>query len=113
MSETRMKVDPDTVVYSDKANVNLIVEFAIPGAPAEGVDLKIIMDGLFLAAPAREIEYVSSLALGWPVKPEKARARYELGLLHVEVPFKEPLEDAVKVKIEIGGVAPEGKKLVG
>jgi len=111
MSETRMKVDPETVVYSDKANVNLIVEFAIPGAPAESVELKILEDGLFLAAPARDIEYVSSLALGWPVRPEKATARYELGLLHVEVPFKDPMEDAVRVKIELGEGSPEAKKI--
>lgn len=109
MSETRMKVDPDTVVYSDNENVNLIVEFSIPGAPAESVDLKILTDGLFLSAPAREIEYVSSLALGLPVKPEKATARYELGLLHVEVPFLDPMENAVKVKIELGGGSPKIK----
>jgi hypothetical protein len=52
--------------------------------------------------PARDIEYVSALALGWPVKPDKAEATYEHGLLRVEVPFKDPMEDAVRVAIKAG-----------
>jgi hypothetical protein len=46
-----------------------------------------------VTAPARDIEYVSALALGWPVKPDKAEANYEHGLLRIEVPFKDPMED--------------------
>jgi HSP20 family protein len=102
MPENRMKVAPDTVVYADADNRKLVVEFAIPGAPAETVDVKILEDSVHLTAPARDIEYVSSLALGWPVKPDKAEANYELGLLRIEVPFKDPMEDAVKVAIKTG-----------
>jgi HSP20 family molecular chaperone IbpA len=81
----------------------LIVEFAIPGAPTDTVDVKILEDSVYLLAPARDIEYVSALALGWPVKPDKAEATYEHGLLRIEVPFKDPMEDAVKVAIKAGG----------
>jgi HSP20 family molecular chaperone IbpA len=111
MNNDRMKVAPNAVAYSDKENLNLIVEFQLPGAPAESIDLKILADNLYLVAPAREIEYVSSLSLGWPVKAEKATARYELGLLHVMMPFKDPMEDAVKVKIEHGGSSPKIKTI--
>jgi HSP20 family molecular chaperone IbpA len=97
-----MKVAPDSVVYADEENLKLVAEFAIPGAPAETVDVKILADSIHLNAPARDIEYVSSLALGWPVKPDKAEAVYELGLLRIEVPFKDPMEDAVKVVIKTG-----------
>jgi HSP20 family molecular chaperone IbpA len=55
-------------------------------------------------APARDIEYVSALALGWPVKPDKAEATYEHGLLRIEMPIKDPMEDAVKVVIKTGEV---------
>jgi HSP20 family protein len=54
-------------------------------------------------APARDIENVWTLALTWPVKPEKVEATYENGLLRIEGPFKDPMEDAVKVVIKAGG----------
>ncbi len=97
-----MKVAPATVAYADEGMNKLIVEFAIPGAPTETIDVKVLKDSVHLLAPARDIEYVSALALGWPVKPEKAEAIYEHGLLRIEVPFKDPMEDAVKVAIKTG-----------
>ncbi len=103
MQVERMKVAPDTVAYADGEHHKLIVEFAIPGAPTGTIDVKILEDSVYLLAPARDIEYVSALALGWPVKPDKADATYENGLLRIEVPFKDPMEDAVKVAIKAGG----------
>jgi HSP20 family molecular chaperone IbpA len=104
MPEYRIKVAPNTVAYADGKNNKLIVEFAIPGAPTDTIDVKILEDSIHLTAPARDIEYVSALASGWPVKPDKAEANYEHGLLRIEVPFKDPMEDAVKVAIKAGGV---------
>jgi HSP20 family molecular chaperone IbpA len=103
MPEYRIKVAPSTVAYADGEKDKLVVEFAIPGAPTETIDLKILPDSVHLTAPARDIEYVSALALPWPVKPDKAEAIYEHGLLRIEVPFKDPLEDAFKVAIKPGG----------
>ena len=105
MSEYRIKVAPHTVAYADAENHKLVVEFAIPGAPTDTIDVKILEDSIYLTAPARDVEYVSALALGWPVKPAKAEATYENGLLRIEVPFKDPMEDAVKVAIK--GTAPD------
>ena len=110
MPEYRMKVAPDNVAYADAENRKLIVEFAIPGAPADTIDLKMLEDSVHLSALARDIEYVASLALGWAVKPDKAEAIYEHGLLRIEVPFKDPMEDAVKVVVKAGGV--EAKKKI-
>jgi HSP20 family molecular chaperone IbpA len=45
------------------------------------------------------------------VKPDKAEAVYEHGLLRIEVPFKDPMEDAVKVVIKSGGTKTETKKI--
>ena len=103
MSESRIKVAPHTVAYADAENHKLVVEFAIPGAPTDTIDVKILEDSIHLTAPARDVEYVSALALGWPVKPAKAEATYEHGLLRIEVPFKDPMEDSVKVVIKAIG----------
>ena len=111
MSIVRMKVAPDTVAYADAEQHRLIVEFAIPGAPTETIDVKILEDSVHLLAPARDIEYVAALPLGWPVKPDKAEATYEHGLLRIEVPFKDPMEDAVKVAIKAGGTDTKTKSI--
>ena len=103
MPEYRIKVAPDTVAYPDGESHKLVVEFAIPGAPTDTIDVKILADSIHLTAPARDIEYVATLALAWPVKPDKAEATYNHGLLRIDVPFKDPMEDAVKVAIKSGG----------
>ena len=105
------KVAPHTVAYADGENHNLVLEFAIPGAPTDTIDVKILEDSVHLTAPARDIEYVSAQALGWPVKPHQAEATYEHGLLHIEVPFKDPMEDAVKVAIKTGVAETKTKRL--
>ena len=111
MPEYRIKVAPDTVAYADGENHKLVVEFALPGAPTDTIDVKILEDSVHLTAPARDIEYVSALALGWPVKPDKAEATYENGLLRIEVPFKDPMEDAVKVVIKASGAETKAKTI--
>src|SRR3989337_2613416 len=111
MQGFRMKVAPDTVAYADRENDKLVVEFAIPGAPTDTIEVKILEDSLHLTAPARDIEYVAALALSWPVKPDKADATYEHGLLRIEVPFKDPMEDAVKVVIKAGGAETKTKTI--
>lgn len=111
MPDSRIKVAPNTVAYADAEQRKLVVEFAIPGAPTDAIDVKILEDSIHLTAPARDIEYVSALALGWPVKPDKAEANYEHGLLRIEVPFKDPMEDAVKVTIKAVGAETKTKKI--
>jgi HSP20 family molecular chaperone IbpA len=103
MSEHLIKIAPETVAYADRATHKLVVEFAIPGAPTETIDVKILGDSIHMTAPARDIEYVAALALAWEVKPDKAEAIYEHGLLRIEVPFKDPMEDAVKLAIKTAG----------
>jgi HSP20 family molecular chaperone IbpA len=45
------------------------------------------------------------------VKPDKAEATYEHGLLRIEVPLKDPMEDAVKVAIKSGGAETKPKTI--
>ena len=113
MPENRIKIAPNTVAYADEETHKLVVEFAIPGAPTDSIDLRLLPDSIHLTAPAGEIEYVAAEALAWQVKPEKARAIYTNGLLRVEVPFKDPMEDAVKVVIKVGGAETKTKKIAG
>jgi len=111
MLENRIRVAPNTVAYADEENHKLVVEFAIPGAPTETIDVKLLPDSVHLTAPAKDIEYVSALALARPVKPDKAEAIYENGLLRMEVPFKDPMEDAVKVAVKARGAETKTKTI--
>ena len=45
------------------------------------------------------------------MRPDKAEVTYELGLLRIEVPLKDPMEDAVKVAIEASGAETKTKKI--
>ena len=58
MPENRIRIAPNTVAYADEETHKLVVEFAIPGAPTDTIDLKILADSVHLTAPARDIEYV-------------------------------------------------------
>ena len=111
MLENRIRVAPNTVAYADEEKNKLVVEFSIPGAPTDTIDLKLLPDSVHLTAPARDIEYVAALALAWPVKPDKAAAIYEHGLLRIEVPFKDPMEDAIKVAITTSDAETKTKKI--
>ena len=54
MPEFRMKVAPDTVAYADGENHKLVVEFAIPGAPTDTIDVKILDCLLYTSDAADE-----------------------------------------------------------
>jgi HSP20 family protein len=111
MLENRIRIAPNTIAYADEENHKLVVEFAIPGAPTDTIDVKLLPDSVHLTAPARDVEYVSALALARPVKPDKAEAIYEHGLLRIEVPFKDPMEDAVNVAVKARGAETKTKKI--
>ena len=46
MPEDRIKVAPNTVAYADRENHKLVMEFAIPGAPTDTIDVKILEDSV-------------------------------------------------------------------
>jgi HSP20 family molecular chaperone IbpA len=55
MPEDRIRVAPNSVAYADRDNHKLVMEFAIPGAPTDTIDVKILEDSVHLTAPARDI----------------------------------------------------------
>jgi HSP20 family molecular chaperone IbpA len=100
MAQQRVKVAPEVCSYVDDDRTKLTVEVTIPGVSKEHINLKMHEDSMILAAPRNDIEYVTTLSFCCPVVPEKAQAKYENGLLKIEVPFKDTMEDAVKIKIK-------------
>ena len=100
MPEERIKTTPEVCAYVDDEHTIFNIEITIPGVKKEDIVVKMHEDSFYLSAPREDIEYVSALAFCCPVKPEAAKVKYEEGLLKIEVPFKDPMEDAVQLTVE-------------
>jgi len=100
MNNSRIRVSPDICTYVDQDHTKLGIDAVIPGVRREDVSIKIHEDSMYLRAPREEVEYVATISFCCPVKPTEASAKYENGLLKIEVPFKDPMEDAVSVPVQ-------------
>ncbi len=99
MAEGRVKVTPEVCSYVDDEHQKPYIEITIPGVEKDAINVRMHEDSFNLTAPRKDIEYVTTLSFCCPVIPEKADTQYENGLLKIEVPFRDAMERAVKVKI--------------
>ena len=111
MSDQRIKVRPDLCAYADAGHTKLTIEVTIPGVAQQDIDLKMHEDSFYLSAPFRDTEYVAGYSFFWPVSPAKAEASYSNGLLTIEVPFKDPMEDFIKVAVKSEKLAAKSEKV--
>lgn len=100
MAEERIKTNPEVCAYVDDEHTVFNIEITIPGVKKEDIVVKMHEDSFYLSAPREDIEYVSALAFCCPVKPNEAKVKYSEGILKIEVPFKDPMEDAVQLTVE-------------
>ena len=77
--------------------------YEIPGVKKENIHLHIIKEGLRLRAKLNDTtEYVNEYLFACDVDPDKTKAKYENGILEIEVPYvcPDPFAGAKAVKIE-------------
>ncbi len=95
-----LKIPPDISAYPDDKYENLQINIDLPGVKKEDISFMLTDASFYIRATKGEVTYVGAYPLCGPVNPEKAVANYSNGVLKVTVPYKEPLEKLVDVKIK-------------
>lgn len=95
-----LRLSPVISAYPDDEYENLEIEIILPGVEKKDITFKITDGGFYVKATKGGVEYADSYAFCCPVSPEKAIANYSNGILKVKVPYQQPFEKAVDVKIE-------------
>jgi HSP20 family protein len=93
-------ISPNMATFSDDKLETLNIQIELPGVNKKNIELRFFEDGFYIVAKKEGTKYMGSYALVCPVQPDKAMAEYSDGLLTVNVPYKEPLEEGVRVKID-------------
>jgi HSP20 family molecular chaperone IbpA len=95
--ESTTVLTPEVCIDHDDAAYYIEVE--LPGVDKEHVDLSVGPHSLCVEAAREDVVYLGCFSLAHPVDETKAKAKYENGLLRVEVPLKAPVKGK-RIKIE-------------
>jgi len=95
-----LNVLPSICAYPDDKCENLQIEVVLPGVEKKDISFKISESGFYVKASKEGVNYMGSYSIDCSVIPEKTVATYSNGILKVTVPYQQPLEKLVDVKIE-------------
>ncbi len=87
--EERTKITPCTCYSHDEKEGNLLIEVQLPGIDKKDISLEMRGDSFCVSAHRDQTEYSGCFVLSHRVEPEKAKAKYENGLLSIAAPIKD------------------------
>jgi HSP20 family protein len=90
-------ITPEVCIDHDDASYYIDVE--LPGVDKEHVDLSVGEQSLCVEATRDDVVYLGCFSLAHIVNETKATAKFENGLLKIEVPLKAPIKSK-RIKIE-------------
>jgi HSP20 family molecular chaperone IbpA len=88
---------PEVCIDHDDSAYSIQVE--LPGVAKEHVELSVGEQSLCVEAVRDDVVYLGCFSLAHPVKEDQAKAKFDNGLLKVEIPLKAPIKGK-KIPIE-------------
>ncbi len=99
METERRRLAAELCSYVSEDGSKLNMEILIPGVKKENIKLRLLEDTFTVSAPRDDIEYVATGSFCCPINRTAVNATYDNGLLRIEAPFKDLMEDAIDVTI--------------
>jgi HSP20 family molecular chaperone IbpA len=90
VEEKRVIVPRIDVSHNDEDS-GLRISVNLAGAPKDSIELDMGKEGFCLKAEAEDFRYETCFMLAHKVRGDQARARFESGLLTIQVPFEDTL----------------------
>jgi HSP20 family molecular chaperone IbpA len=90
VEEKRVIVPRIDVSHNDEDS-GLRISVNLAGAPKDSIELDMGKEGFCLKAEGEDFRYETCFMLAHKVRGDQARARFESGLLTIQVPFEDTL----------------------
>jgi HSP20 family molecular chaperone IbpA len=90
-AEEKRVIAPAVNVSHNDEDSGLRIAVNLAGAPKESVELEMGKEGFCVKAEADEFRYETCFMLPHRVRRDKAQAKFESGLLIIQVPFEDTL----------------------
>ena len=88
------------MMYMDHDNKNYYIQVELPGVKKEDAELEVSDQSLCVRGERGDIELLGCYILTHAVDAEKVKAKFENGLLSIEIPIKKILKGK-KIKISL------------
>lgn len=99
MEEEKRVIIPTINVNHNENNRGLRISVNLAGASKDTVELEMGKEGLCIKADAEDFRYETCFMLAHRVKAEETKAKFEAGLMTIDVPFEDTMRGH-KVAIE-------------
>lgn len=99
MSE-KVVVPPRMFACLDAECENYVVEVELPGVKKTDIDLSMHEDVVHVVADREDTAFHGHLHFSLKVNPTEAKAKFNNGLLRIEVPVKEKRSPPTKIEVK-------------
>lgn len=98
-NKIRYRIRPTRYFNYDVSKKEFDIEFHLPGVSKNKIELKFLDNAYTLKARRNQAEYHSSEYFPFEIKPDEVEANYSNGLLSINGKIKDPMDDAVEIKL--------------